>query len=199
MVGGQSAAFQHGLTLRRPDHVTIWTPPGRRHLRPLPVGPWNVVFRRGVKEAGPLPLPVVTLEELLSELAGHGDSDEFINSLLAAVQAGKVAPDRVARLVDLSPGRVRQDLVARVTTAALDGVESVLEWRFLTAVEQAHALPRPQRQVWTTSRTRVDALYEEYATVLELDGSHHDHTADTRRDNSHAVNQGYVSLRYWRS
>lgn len=197
VIGGQSAAFEHGLTLRRPEHVTVWTPPGRRRKDPLRVGPWEVSFRRGHREVADLALPVVRLEDLMPELASQsGGADAFIDAVLAAVKAGKVQPGDVARLVDASPRRIQQDLVSRVATASSDGVESVLEWRFLTAVEQPHGLPRPQRQVWTFAQTRVDVMYDDYETVLELDGRHHDPTVDGRRDNSHAVNHGYLSLRY---
>ena len=53
------------------------------------------------------------------------------------------------------------------------GAESVLEWGYLTRVEQAHGLPVARRQVVRRTpggRQYRDAEYEEFGVVVELDG-----------------------------
>jgi hypothetical protein len=87
-------------------------------------------------------------------------------------------------------------------TEATSGVHSLLEHRYLNGVERAHGLPTGKRQ-WLTrrgSRSQYsDVAYEEYSTLVELDGRAAHPEArrwmDIRRDNAHAAD-GRVTLRY---
>jgi hypothetical protein len=91
----------------------------------------------------------------------------------------------------------------RVITAAIDGDESVLEYRYTRDVERAHGLPEPDRQVSFTSpdghRVRRDREYTRYGVVVELDGrlGHQDEDVwrDKERDNA-ATEAGKEPLRY---
>lgn len=79
-----------------------------------------------------------------------------------------------------------------------EGAESPLELRYLHDVERAHGLPRGVRQHRSRRGSEVrDILYEEYATIVELDGVVHAlrRLRDMRRDNA-ALLQGRISLRY---
>jgi hypothetical protein len=84
----------------------------------------------------------------------------------------------------------------------VDGVHSVLEYRYIRDVERRHHLPAATRQlrVRTAGRTQYrDEVYEAYQTVVELDGrvAHPAETRwqDIRRDNA-AATAGLATLRY---
>jgi hypothetical protein len=79
-----------------------------------------------------------------------------------------------------------------------EGAESVLELRYLNDIERAHSLPTGTRQHRSTRGNDVRAvLYEEYATIVELDGGVHAlrQLRDMQRDNR-ALVDGKVSLRF---
>ena len=84
------------------------------------------------------------------------------------------------------------------------GAQSALELHYLRRVERAHRLPRAARQSRKDGRGPrrqwADAAYEEWATVVELDGrlGHEDsfgRLRDVRRDNA-ALLAGEVTLRF---
>jgi very-short-patch-repair endonuclease len=80
-----------------------------------------------------------------------------------------------------------------------EGADSVLELRYLRDVERAHKLPRAVRQAWLDEDRRCDVLYDQFATVVELDGVQwHSGAArvrDISRDNAARL-KGLVTLRY---
>ena len=78
-----------------------------------------------------------------------------------------------------------------------EGAESVLELRYLNDVERAHGLPTGTRQHRSSGNDVRDVLYEEYATIVELDGGVHAlrQLRDMQRDNR-ALVEGTVSLRF---
>lgn len=85
------------------------------------------------------------------------------------------------------------------------GIHSVLEYRYVRHVERPHRLPAGARQARVRRDGRNeyrDTLYEEYETVVELDGqvAHPGDSRwrDIRRDNAAAAT-GITTLRYgWR-
>jgi very-short-patch-repair endonuclease len=84
----------------------------------------------------------------------------------------------------------------------MDGVHSVLEYRYVRDVERRHGLPSATRQLRTRMGGRSlyrDEVYEAYRAVVELDGRvAHPGDArwdDIRRDNAAAA-AGLVTLRY---
>ena len=95
----------------------------------------------------------------------------------------------------------------RQVLAALDdvgrGAHSLLELRYLRDVERRHGLPRSRRQRPVDRGRRrewTDVSYDEFATVVELDGkAGHDDVLsvwrDMRRDNAVVV-AGEAPLRY---
>ena len=78
------------------------------------------------------------------------------------------------------------------------GAESTLELRYLRDVERAHGLPAGVRQRRSRTGAEVrDVLYEDQATVIELDGLAHLRRIlrDMRRDNA-ALAGGLATLRF---
>lgn len=196
VVGGAAAAHLHGLLLTRPTTLVIWRDATSCHRPPLRLGPWTVHYRRGVRVASRADPPVVGIADVLRDMAGTEEVPELVSAVLRALAKGLLSPEEIASAMDASPRRIRQSLLSRICSAQADGVESYLEWQYLTGVEQAHGLPTSTRQVWTSARTRCDVLYEEYGVVVELDGRQHDVQADSRRDNAHLVSRGWATLRY---
>jgi very-short-patch-repair endonuclease len=94
---------------------------------------------------------------------------------------------------------------AEVATALADiatGCQSTLELAYLRRVERPHRLPAARRQASRRrrgGRWHDDVCYEEYRTLIELDGpAYHAAEAtvrDKRRDNA-AVAAGLTVLRY---
>jgi len=86
-----------------------------------------------------------------------------------------------------------------------DGVNSLLEYRYVRDVEQPHGLPTAKRQAKFIRGVRLprsqylDNLYEPSGLVVELDGSAahfvEDRWRDIRRDNFFA-RLGIVTLRF---
>ena len=83
-----------------------------------------------------------------------------------------------------------------------DGVESVLEYRYVRRVERPHGLPEARRQrvvVTGGRRRRTDNDYEQFGLIVELDGRLGHEGAgvfrDRTRDNITAAS-GKVSLRF---
>jgi hypothetical protein len=81
-------------------------------------------------------------------------------------------------------------------------MHSILEYRFVNRVERPHGLPAGTRQRLARRGRRTqysDVAYEEYATLVELDGraAHPESSRDldTRRDNANAAD-GWITLRY---
>ena len=78
------------------------------------------------------------------------------------------------------------------------GAESPLELRYLTEIERPHGLPRAKRQVRSRRGKEIrDLRYDEWATIVELDGRVHiaGRFRDMERDNA-ALLGGDVTLRY---
>lgn len=95
--------------------------------------------------------------------------------------------------------------IGDVLAAAGEGIQSVLEYRYLRDVERAHGLPRSRHQVRAVIGGKVayrDVYYDEYFLAVELDGrlAHPDEERwrDSLRDNE-ASARGIVTARYgWR-
>jgi very-short-patch-repair endonuclease len=97
--------------------------------------------------------------------------------------------------------RWRRGLTAALTLGR-QGVQSLLEFRYVNRVERPHGLPEGRRQHAVrrgSQRHYQDVEYKDYALVVELDGrdAHPDWSrwADIRRDNANAA-AGQVTLRY---
>jgi len=107
------------------------------------------------------------------------------------------------RLQQSATGRSRVRCRSTLTELLdMDGVHSVLEYRYVRDVERPHRLPAATRQLRTRLGERTqyrDEVYEPYQTVVELDGrvAHPGDSrwADIRRDNA-AATTGLVTLRY---
>jgi very-short-patch-repair endonuclease len=198
-LAGRAAAHLHRLVDEPPEELLVLVPAAA--ARPAVVGPW--AFRRerpGVRSPRSTGAPARTLvEDTVLDLVAEADRTQVVVDLVTrAVQARLTDPARLLRAVRarrvLRHRRFLLDLLGEVA----EGVRSPLERDFLHRVERPHGLPHAQRQVRQRG-TEVDVGYEEYGTLVELDGrvghSGPGRFRDMRRDNA-STTDGYATLRY---
>lgn len=143
------------------------------------------------------------VEETTLDLAGCASTAEEAMSWPIRACARRVTTPHLlgAALAGRARLRWRPELTGALAEAR-DGVQSLLESRYVRWVERPHGLPPASRQVRSrvSGRTRyLDDLYREYGLAVELDGqASHPAEArwrDIRRDNA-TVTRGIVTLRY---
>lgn len=192
--GGLAAAHLHGWEPAEPADVTIWS---TRSLKALPVGQWRVNFRIGERRGRGDPTRSLPEDTILD--AAHETTPDGIVHLLSRALSQRSTT--VPRLLDALGTRTRQRhsrLIRAACMHGMDGIESILEWRYSREVEAAHGLPRPMRQVELSVFSREDIYYRDYGVVIHLDGrlGHEAPHRDRRRDNRHAIHHGVITLRY---
>ncbi|HEU4423891.1 MAG TPA: type IV toxin-antitoxin system AbiEi family antitoxin domain-containing protein [Pilimelia sp.] len=181
-------------------HVTI---PAARRLRSIP----GVVVHRSRRTAAiqhPTRTPPQTrVEETVLDLACTArDLDQAVGWLARACGRRLTTAIRIRRaMAARSRMRWRVELATALGDVAA-GCHSPLELRYLRDVERRHGLPRGVRQ-WARSRRGGrwydDVSYDEFRTLVELDGriAHPDgdRWRDMARDNA-GVASGRSVLRY---
>lgn len=147
--------------------------------------------------------PRTTVEETALDLASAaGSAEDAVAWILRAVASRRTTAEHLA----VALRRRRRMRWRAEVSYALDpvnaGMHSILEYRFVTRVERPHGLPAGTRQRLARRGRHTqysDVAYEEYATLVELDGraAHPESSRDldTRRDNANAAD-GWVTLRY---
>lgn len=196
-LGFEAAGHLWELVADPPRTITVLTPHGR-YIAPR--GCWD--FRqerpgsRSTKSPGSPPR--TTVEDTVLDLCSRSSAREAIGIVTAAVQCGRTTSGRILRCLD-GRQRVRhRKLLHELLSDVAEGAESPLEMRYLRDVERAHGLPRAIRQARSRNgRAFRDLLYEEFATIIELDGRVHiaGRFRDMQRDNL-ALLGGRVTLRY---
>jgi very-short-patch-repair endonuclease len=181
-------------------HVTV---PGGRHPGPIH-GAAVHQSRRAGTAAHPVQVPPRTrVEETVLDLTQTAPTvDAAYDWLGRGVGRRLTTATRLRAALDARPKmRWRAELASAMADTG-SGLHSLLEYRYVHDVEQAHGLPPARRQarITTGSRSRfADNLYEQIALAIELDGQiahaiEHRWT-DIHRDNDHAA-LGITTLRY---
>jgi hypothetical protein len=196
-LGFESAGHLWQLVDEPPTDITVLVP----HGRPIADrGRW--VFRQerpGARSArSPGSPPRTTIEDTVVDLCTQAETRALPGLLTRAVQGRRTTAQRILACVD-DRARVRhRDLLRQMLGDVAQGAESPLELRYLTDVERPHGLPRAQRQVRSRRGKEVrDLRYDEWASIIELDGRVHiaGRFRDMERDNA-ALLGGDVTLRY---
>jgi very-short-patch-repair endonuclease len=213
LAAGQGAAASHrsalwlaGFASDPPEIVQVSVPAERRVMSYAGV---RIHHRRGM--AGLVQMascpPRTRFEPSLLDVADLAESPGAVLTLgFAAIQRRFTTARRLREELDARPRHRWRALLAEVLSESEAGVASVLERRYLRDVERAHRLPvgvrnsREEVVVAGARRSRyLDVRYEEWRTVVELDGRHSHPAAeafrDWRRDND-LVAAGDVVLRY---
>ena len=198
----ETAAELDGLISGRSRliHVTV---PEPQHIRPVA----GIAVHRssrsiGYKQERGLP-PRTNTEETVLDLAQVAASFDDVVALMArGCQRGLTTPFLLDDSLQRRAKTRWRAPISRALRDGFDGVHSPLEYRYHRDVEQAHGLPRPDRQDQAArdgARIFRDIHYRSYRTAVELDGkaSHPDEQRwqDKRRDNA-AIADGIVTLRY---
>lgn len=167
-----------------PIHLAI--PAGRKRLPPAGYVVHRMRDLPGRVQVNPGP-PRVRLEEAVLDLAADAPTEFEVVGILADICQSRRTTAQ--RLLDRLAARKRltgRDWIASVLADVGGGTCSVLEYRYLSAVERPHGLPRAQRQradPGVATRCYRDVEYEDYALVVELDGRlFHDSAGQRDRD-----------------
>jgi hypothetical protein len=201
LLSHQTAAELDGLL--PPSKLIHVIVPAPRHRRPTAGIKVHRSSRSiGFKSAPGLP-PRTNTEETVLDLAQVAASFDDMVALIARACQRRLTTSFL--LEDSLQRRTRarwRAEISQVIRVVADGVHSPLEYRYHRDVEQAHGLPRPDRQDQAAqdgARIFRDIHYHAYRLAIELDGkaSHPDEQRwqDTRRDNA-AIADGIVTLRY---
>lgn len=181
-------------------HVTV---PHRQHQQSVP----GLVIHRTsrflqVADPGFRP-PRTQIDETILDLAERAASFDDVLALLArSCQRRMTTPYLLNCALEKRPRVRRRREISLALQDVADGVNSILEFRYLRDVERPHGLPPGERQAPDEQQGREifrDVRYRRYRVIVELDGraSHPDEQRwkDKHRDNAAAAD-GYVSLRY---
>jgi hypothetical protein len=195
VAGAEAATHLNGITRREPGHIVIWLPRTSRRVRFAFEG-WSIEYRVGDRPAVGKP-PRLPPAASLVDYARDATEDELIHAVATGISRGLLSPDEVIRAF-VEPARVRhRAAVLLLTSTAGEGIESILEWRYLWHVERAHRLPAMVRQDRRLAGARFDGTYPDHGLVVELDGREfHDTAQDRLRDNRTMLNLGWTTLRY---
>lgn len=168
-----TAAELYGLLSAPVPMIHVTVPSGSQVARPDGV----VVHYSGrlAQSRHPLLLtPRTRVEDTVLDLTqACGGMDEAVSLILRAGASRRTTPGLLLAALRRRPRvRWRAPLVHALRAAA-DGVQSLLEFRYVNRVERPHDLPPAHRQNPVRHGGRhqyQDLAYEEYALVVELDG-----------------------------
>jgi len=197
----RTAARLHGLVDQDPDVIEVLIPANRRVTRPGQIQVATCVDVAGRTAHSGWPTRT-TVEDTVLDMAERGDAENAIAWLTKACQRRRTNTARLAETLDKRTRHRWRGLLVDALTDVADGVESVLEYRYVRRVERPHGLPAARRQGVVISggrRRRTDNGYEPFGVVVELDGrlGHEGEGVfrDRTRDNSTTVS-GKASLRF---
>lgn len=148
-------------------------------------------------------LPRTTPERTLLDLVGASTKDKLAGLVTDAIRSRVTTPERVLAAAIIRPKQRHRRLLVEMLAEAAGGVESALELAFAKVLRR-HKVLEPRRQVREllprAGAIRIDALFDPYDVIAELDGRLGHFTAadvarDQTRDNAHALS-GRVPLRF---
>ena len=196
-LGFRAAGFRWGLVDEPPAVITVLVPHGRWQRQP---GPWSFHQERpGVRRSqSPGSPPRTTIEDTVLDLCGPARPGDLAGLLSRAVQSRKTTAPRLAQCLDDRTRMPHRRLLQQMLQDVGDGAESALELSYLRDVQRPHHLPPARRQArGRRGREFRDMRYEEFGTIVELDGRLHvlGRFRDMNRDNATLL-EGDLTLRY---
>lgn len=199
-----TAAAEWGLDEARAGavHVTI---PVLRRVPSLATVRIHYAHRLATSRHPSKTPPVTTVEDTVLDLIDRAQHrNEVLMWLTRACQRGLTTPERLGLSLESRKKISWRDEAESILADVTEGAETSHEIAYFRDVEQAHGLPhgRRQRHRRVAGRSQYsDVEYEEFQTIVELDGrlGHVEEGAfrDHRRDNAAAL-QGRTTLRYGR-
>lgn len=148
--------------------------------------------------------PVTTLDETVLDLVDFaGRPVDVVDVLTRSCQRRLTIPGRLTLGAEARKKLAYRDLLTDVLSEVRSGVQSPLERVYFRDVEQAHGLPRGERNApegGVGQRRYRDVRYRSHCLVVELDGraAHRVEMRDRDdvRDNEVLENEGTATLRY---
>jgi very-short-patch-repair endonuclease len=195
-LGGAAAGHLHGIVVEPPIRFQVLIPEERRRADQ---GLWTFTRERPGDRVSSTGLPPrTTIEDTVLDLCILGDEAGVVDLVTRAVQTRRTTAQLIRRRLSRRM-RIRGRKFLEAVLAEVDeGAQSTLEIEYLRNVERAHGLPRGRRQVRSGVSVR-DVVYQEWATIVELDGRRgHEGTGrfrDMSRDNLATVS-GAATLRF---
>lgn len=197
----RTAARLHGLLDHDPHDIEVLIPANRRIIRPGPIAVATCVEVASRTASSSWPSRT-TVEHTVLDMAECGSADDAISWVSKACQRRRTTTDRLSEALGQRTRHRWRELLVDALGDVADGVESVLEYRYVRRVERPHGLPRARRQRITViggRRRRTDNEYEPFGVVVELDGriGHEGDGVfrDRTRDNDTTIG-GKVTLRF---
>jgi hypothetical protein len=147
--------------------------------------------------------PITTAADTVLDLIAELRSPHDVVALLTdACRSKAVTAEEILKSMGRRKRQRHRQLVKDVLADVVGGLESLLEHKYLVRVERPHGLPYGRRQVKAEAHgvpIREDVEYDEFETVVELDGRlGHEGSGrhrDRRRDNASTVGKK-ATLRY---
>jgi hypothetical protein len=196
-LAGSAAGYLHRLVPDPPPEIAVLVPHGTTLHD---VAPWRFTQERpGIRSRSVRSPPRTSAEDTLLDLCAELTEGDAINLLISSVQSRHVSVPTLRRRL-AARNRVRhRRILESLLIEVVEGIESVLELNYARWVERPHGLPRATRQQTNAVSHRRDVRYDQFATVVELDGrvSHEGmgRFRDMRRDN-YATVTNEATLRY---
>lgn len=142
-------------------------------------------------------------DAVLDVAADAGDDLAAIAVLADACGSRRTTAHKLIEALGRRRRIVRRRWIGSILDDVAEGTCSVLEHGYLDLVERPHGLPLAHRQKPRTTAgggTLVDAAYEEWGTLVDLDGRIHHAPAEARfddldRDLDNAVEHDELTLR----
>ena len=124
--------------------------------------------------------------------------EELLGLIADATFSRRTTPERIRHELKNFPRATNRTLIRELVGDVKSGIMSILESRYAYDVEQAHGLPRGQRQRRTAPGHPSDVVYGE-GLIIELDGklghTGRDVARDRKLDRQNLLS-GMVTLRY---
>ncbi len=205
VIGGEGAAYAHGLVDRRAKPYDVWLPAGRNRestdywrFRQDGLGRLGraVDLRDDTRWGGTI--RVTSVEDTLLDLASVTEARrDVIGLITTAFRRGLTRPEVLLEALQTRRVQRHKGHLLRFLREAA-GVESVLEDEYRKLAEEGHGLPAGIRQAQVCTGIRVDVAYLEFGVVIELDGYayHRDRVESDRRRDLRLVRSGFVVLRF---
>lgn len=202
-LGGITALLAQGLHGIRSDGIHIVVPHTRRVAPPTGVRLHRTTDPpSGDRHPSVRPPATNPGRSLVDAAAWARSSDEARLIIAASFQQRLVTAADIAAVLDRRPAVRRRQLIIETARDCAAGSHSVGELDFVALCRDAR-LPTPVRQLRrrdAAGRLRfLDACFDDWKLVVEIDGAHHADVAhmwdDTARQNDLLL-AGYLVLRY---
>lgn len=194
-----------GLRADPPTLVTLAEPASVHRRRKLPGV--RTRRRRRLVRARRHQIPVTSIDQTLLDVIAlpRTTLDDAIALITRAVAKKRTTLAALWEELTHHPRHPRRDVLREFLDAAVDGLESVAEVRYVRDVEEAHGLPAMQRQVLTGTPAeiidgrarRLDLKDTARGLGLEIDGDifHRERQLADRSEDRRSAGQGEVTLR----